>query len=76
MKTAILLSLILSCVTAWAKPTLVSRITHTPEGRPYLEVDGRPMVYNAVQAWKAPAPEFLMEGGYPDNMNKAPWIQS
>lgn len=71
MKTAILLSLILSCVTAWAKPTLVSRITHTPEGRPYLEVDGRPMVYNAVQAWKAPAPEFLMEGGYPDNMNKA-----
>lgn len=57
--------------SAFAAPEVVSRITETPGGRAYLEVEGQPMLYNAVQAWKAPSPEFLMEGGYPDNMDKA-----
>lgn len=49
---------------------VVSRIVRTDDGKAYLEVDGRPMLYNAVQAWKSPTEEFLMEG-YPSNMDKA-----
>ncbi len=70
LKHLLILSLVMPALVL-AKKEVISRITETPDGRPYLEVEGKPMVYNAVQAWKAPAPEFLMEGGYCDNMDKA-----
>lgn len=44
---------------------IVSRITQTPEGKAYLEVDGKPFLYNAVQSW------FPPEADYEIYINKA-----
>jgi hypothetical protein len=53
-----------------AQDIVVSRVVNTNEGKAYLEVDGKPFLYNSVQAWKAPTKEFLMDD-YTDLLDKA-----
>lgn len=50
--------------------TVVSRVVAAAGGKSYLEVGGAPVLYNSVQAWKAPAKEFMVEN-YAANMDKA-----
>lgn len=45
-------------------PCVVSRLVTSEKGKTYLEVDGRPFLYNAVQSWYPP------EGDYEVYMQK------
>ncbi len=54
----------------FAQTTVVSQISKTVDNKAYLEVDGKPFLYNSVQAWKSPTKEYLMND-YPSLMEKA-----
>src|SRR5512133_545165 len=51
-------------------PVLVSRLVTNSSGKTYLEVDGKPFLYNSVQAWLPPDGNFdiymskALEAGY------------
>jgi len=45
-------------MTAANKKVVVSRVVKNAEGKSYIEVDGRPFLYNAVQSWYPPEKDY------------------
>jgi len=45
-------------MTAANKKVVVSRVVTNAEGKSYIEVDGRPFLYNAVQSWYPPEKDY------------------
>jgi hypothetical protein len=47
-------------MTAANKKVVVSRMVKTAEGKSYIEVDGKPFLYNAVQSWYPPEKDYSL----------------
>ena len=47
-------------MTATSKKVVVSRVVKNAEGKSYIEVDGRPFLYNAVQSWYPPEKDYSL----------------